>query len=227
MPCQRLFLFCSLMLFAFASKAQTSFGLEAGVSESYLSTNISNRAASSIGYDIGYTINVPVQFKIKQSFYIETLLGITQKNYSINRTDSFAGITQSFVNTYLQLPVMAKYIHGKQFQWFVDAGGYLSYWLSGRQEGTIPNIFGQSSGFIGLASYNDKYQFNSETDNRLEFGWVAGAGVQYHVNNKYMLTASCRYYQSLTDQQKKYEINEIPQYNQTFTFSIGGMKAFK
>ena len=228
MTCHKIFLFFLLILFTSALKAQTALGIEAGISSSYLNTNISNRAATSINYDIGYTINIPFQYKIKEWLYIETALGITQKNYTINRTDSFAGIYESFVNTYFQLPLLLKFVHGKRFQWFVDAGAYYGYWLSGRVKGIVPNIYDiTSSDNIQSTTYDEKYQFNSETDNRTEFGWVGGLGAQYHVNKKYMLTGSCRYYQALTSQLKNYEVNEVPQYNEAFTFSVGCMVQFR
>jgi opacity protein-like surface antigen len=230
---QKLVLFFLLIAVAYLSKAQTAIGLEGGVSSSYLNTNISNRASSIINYGAGYTFDLSYQYKIKHWLYIETAPGITQKNYFIDRTDSFAGIYEEFKNTYLQIPVMAKFLYGHHsFQAFADAGLYGGYWLSATVKGVIPNILSisqdaQGNGTIQQTSYNEKYQINPETDNRLEFGWVAGAGVQYHFNHDYMLTASARYYQALTNQQKDYEVNQIPQYNQTFTFLIGFMKTFR
>jgi hypothetical protein len=230
---QKLALLFLLVISARISQAQTGIGLEGGISSSYLSTNISNRVSTSISYGAGYTVNLSYQYKIKHWLYIETTPGITQKNYFINRTDSFAGIYEEFKNTYLQIPIMAKFLYGHHsFQAFADAGFYGGYWLSGRVNGVIPNILSitqdaQGNASIQQVSYDEKYQFNRQTDNRMEFGWVAGAGVQYHINHDYMLTASAKYYEALTNQQKDYEVNQVPQYNQTFTFSLGFMKTFR
>src|ERR1700761_8301607 len=109
---QKLILLFLLIAFAHASKAQTGIGLEGGISSSYLNTNISNRASTSIDYGAGYTFGLSFQYKIKHWLYIETVPNITQKNYFIDRTDSFAGIYEEFKNTYLQLPVMAKFLYG-------------------------------------------------------------------------------------------------------------------
>jgi len=218
------FLFFLLICTFSISKAQTSLGIEGGVSSGYLNTNISNRASTSIAYDAGYTFDIPFQYKIKHWLYIETAPGITQKNYTINRTDTFAGIYESFINTYLQLPVMTKFVYGNRLQVFGEAGIYCAYWLGGRVQGEVPNIFGvASNGDIELSSYNEQYKFNSQVDNRFEFGWIAALGAQYHLTKKYMAVFSCRDYQGLTSQQKNYAVNEIPQYNQTFTFSLGVM----
>jgi hypothetical protein len=236
MAWHKVFLVVFFTPFVLTSKGQTSFGLEAGMSSGYLNTNITNRASTEITNSIGYTINIPFQFKIKQWLYLETTPGITQKNYSIDRTDSLAGAYETFKNTYVQLPLMAKFVYGNRLQVYADAGFYLGYWLAGRVNGLIPNIFsamettnsnGQASSSILFSSYDEKYQFNPQTDNRTEFGWVAGVGAQYHVNKKYQLLISCRYYEALTDQQKKYMFNQVPQYNQTLTISAGTLISFK
>jgi hypothetical protein len=217
-----------LIVFCISIKAQTSVGLEAGISNNYLNTNISDRVSTVIDYSIGYTVNIPLQYKVKQWLYIEAIPGITQKNYSIDRTDSFAGIYEKFTNSYLQIPLAVKLVYGKRLQAIGDLGIYGGYWLSSRVSGRIPNVFGEdSSGNLQEDNYNEKYQFDSQKDNRFEFGWVAGIGVQYHINQKYMLIGSCRYYQSLTDHQKTYMINQVPGYNQAFTFVLGAMMAFK
>jgi hypothetical protein len=217
---------------AFIAKAQNSIGLEAGISAGRIATNISNRVSTSVDYDMGYSVDVPLQFKLKNWLYLQTIPNITQKNYFLDRTDSLAGAYAGFINTYVQLPVELKAVYGKRLQFFGDAGFYAAYWVSAKQKGVVPNIFGveppNSNGYaiIQYVGYDEKYSFNSKKDNRLELGWVAGAGAQYHLNNKYMLIASARFYQSLSDQQKKY-INEIPKYNQTFTFTAGAMMSFR
>jgi hypothetical protein len=221
------FIFLLSMQYVFSS-AQTSLGLEAGISSGFINTNISNRPSTVIDHNIGYTINIPFQYKIKDWLYFETGIDITQKNYFIDRTDSFAGLYTAFKNTYLQIPLMLKYVYGKRLQLFADAGVYGGYWVSSRIAGTTPNIFGiDSSNRIEDINYKQKNTLTSQIDNRLEFGWVVGVGVHYHLNKKYMFIADGKYYQSLTDQLKKYFINEVPQYNTAFTFSLGCMLSFK
>src|ERR1700739_4010636 len=96
---QRISLFLFLMMFAIACRAQFSAGVEGGASAGYLNTNISNRTSTEVDYAPGYTFNIPVQYKINNWFSVETDPGITQKNYSFNRTDSFAGLYDTYINT--------------------------------------------------------------------------------------------------------------------------------
>ncbi len=233
---RNLFLFISLMSVIFTTNAQTSIGIEAGISADYLNTNISNRVSSKMLYKAGYTIAIPFQYEINQHLYIETAPDIIQKNYSIDRTDSLSGAYQSFINTYLQVPVMIKYAYSNnKWQLYAEAGMYGGYWLAARLKGNIPNIFtatessntnGQTTSTIQYQKYSDKYTFNSKKDNRLELGWVAGIGAQCHVNEKHLLIFSCRFYESLTQQEKQYMLNQIPQYNETFSFSVGYLISF-
>jgi len=219
-------------------KAQSSIGLETGLSAGYLNTNIANRESSEITYRLGYSIAVPFEYKLNKWLSVETAPGILQKNYSISRTDSLAGAYTSFINTYLQVPVIAKAIlfHKKKLTFFANAGFYYGYWLAAKQRGNEPDIFtatesnnssGQTTSTIHYTSFDQKYTINEQIDNRSEWGWIAGAGVQKQINQQYMMYASVRVYEAFTQQQKNYMINQIPQYNETYTLSVGAMYLLK
>jgi outer membrane protein with beta-barrel domain len=224
-------------LFFFTSRAQLLMGIQAGVSSNNLHTSIANRASATINRKDGYTIGMPVQYRINSWLYAAALPDITQKNYSIDRTDSLTGVYEQWSNTYLQLPLMLHFIYGKRLQVFADAGAYIGYWTSGRVKGKTPNVFGVTDIFnpvtgqrtetYPLTAYDEKYNFNNRRDRRFEFGWVAGFGLQYKVRNRYSVYAEVSRYESLTDQQKKYMVNQEPQYNETITLSIGGLYSFK
>jgi hypothetical protein len=50
---------------------------------------------------------------------------------------------------------------------------------------------------------------------------LAGLGVNYLWRNRYLFFVEGRYTRSLTDQQKAYEINQTPRYNDTYGLSAG------
>jgi opacity protein-like surface antigen len=227
--------FITLMLFTFVyvGKSQSLLGIQIGLSNSCLNTNINNRIYSTNQSNIGFTCGITFHLQIKSGFYAEIAPDITQKNYSINRTDSLTGIYESFVNTYSQLPLIVHGIYGNRLKVFADIGLYGAYWFAGKVKGKIPDIFssntnsnitGESRESFQLSGYNEKYQFDRKRDNRWEFGWIVGAGMQYPLNKKYSFFVKGTCYQSLTDQQKKYMVNQIPKYNQTFTCSLGMMR---
>jgi len=221
----------------FAARSQDagriSIGLEGGLSNNIISTNISNRVSTILQYNTGYTIGIPVQYRITNWLGVEAASNIMQKNYTISRTDSLTGVYQQFNNTYLQLPLTARFTYGwRRIQFFANLGGYVGYWAGSRISGRVPDILsardsigasGQSSESILLVGYDRKYQFDSRRDARLEFGWVAGAGVQYLLKDKYDFFARCNYYYALTNQQKDDYKGQTPQYNETFAFTLGAM----
>jgi opacity protein-like surface antigen len=229
----RLIFLCSVFLLLKTSLfAQTAIGVEGGLSNNSYHTNIDNRAATNLTSLTGVSVNLSFRYKVKSWLYITTAPGVVQKGYSMNRTDSLFGEYDRHNNTYLQLPVGISLTYDwRRFRATLDPGIYGGYWLAGRVKGTIANVFsvadntnssGQTTEQFQLSNYDERYSFLSRRDQRWEFGWVVGAGLQYHLSGKYWLTAAAKYYQSLTSQEKA-AVSIIPAYNRTWTFSIGGL----
>jgi hypothetical protein len=221
-----------LLIFSLNCPAQLSLGMETGVSHNLLNADIQTRPSTVTLPGLGYSIALPLQYKINNWISLETGPSLIQKNYSINRTDSFAGVYESFINTFIELPLMVHLVYGGRVKLFADAGVYGGYWLAAKVKGAIPDIFssavtmginGQNIESFQLSSFNEKYNFNNQTDNRFGYGWLAGAGLVYCVNKKYSLYMRTVFYKSLTGQQKNYMLHQIPEYNRTLLFSLGGM----
>ncbi len=225
-----------LFLLSVQVKSQAYVGLEGGGTRNYLNTNVSNLVSTQYNPSYGFSIGIPVLYKINDWLAFQADPNYMQKNYQMARTDFFQGVYQDNTNTYLQLPLMAHLsFGGQQLKGFLNLGGYGGYWLSGHIKGTMPNILDQPAYTNTVSNaqpnnvfdeytadnYNEKYQFNKTSDNRIELGWLAGLGMSYEMNQKYLFFAEARYFQSLTDQQKNYQINLVPRYNQTIGFTLG------
>jgi opacity protein-like surface antigen len=228
------FLLCFIQVHT--ANAQASAGLEAGLTGGYLHTNISNRESTTIRYRLGYAIAVPFEYKLSDWFSITTDPGIIQKNYTLARTDSLSGAYTVFSNTYLQVPLMAKFVYGNKLKLFADIGMFYGYWLSAREGGQTPDIFsatetsngsGQTTSTISFVKFNQQHPLNPQIDRRSEWGWIAGAGVQKQVNQQWLVYASLRLYESLTQQQKQYMTNQIPQYNEVIGLAAGALFLLK
>jgi len=209
-----------------------SLGLETGYTLNYLITNISSLTDTEYQPIGGFSVAIPVAYALTDWWSLYSDPNLTKKNYEYERTGSFQGVNETYTNTYLQLPFMARFQYGgKKLKGFVNPGFYGGYWLSGRVKGTMPNPLnpvttGSTSGtsiFDGLNpySFNEKYAFNSTKDNRWEFGWILGAGASYQLNSTFQLFVEGRITQSLTDQQKQYMTNQVQRYNQTIGISAG------
>ena len=219
-------------------KASSQFyvGLETGINKNKLITNNSSQSFTTYNPATGFSIGVPVAYQFSDWLAIQADLNYTQKNYEIKRTGFFQGIYQQNRNAYLQLPVMGHFsFGGEQLRGFVNLGMVAGYWLSSRVKGVAPNILNavdtayftvnpnnileENNGY----AYNQKYQFNSTRDQRWELGWVAGIGISYETNSGMRFFGEGRLTSGFTDQQKHYQTNQTPRYNDTYGISIGCM----
>jgi hypothetical protein len=217
-----------------SSFAQFSIGVEGGYTRNYLETNNANRDFTNYKPADGFTIGIPVQYKIVNWFAIAADPAYIQKNYVQERSSYYEGTYQISTNSYLQLPVMAHFMFGGQkLQGFFNLGGFAGYWLDGNVKGRMPNILdpvdsvtASNTIYYQLSnsySYDEKYTFDTHRDNRIDAGWIAGAGVSYVISSKYTVFAEGRVIQSLTDMQKNYMINQTPRYNNTYNANLGIM----
>ncbi len=214
--------------------AQWSVGVEAGSATNYVITNTSSLPFTVTQRSTGYSIGIPVNYRITDWFSVSADPNVMKKNYKVVRTDFFQGVYETHDNTYVQFPLTAHFAFGPgRLKGFLNLGGYIGYWAGGKISGSEPNIlnpvddafftsnpssvFGENKSY----SFSEKYAFNATRDNRFEAGWVLGIGVSYQLSTRYNLFIEGREIQALTDQQKNYMINQIPRYNQTFALTFG------
>jgi len=228
------FLFC--LGCSTTSFAQLSVGIEGGYTRNYLQTNNANRDFTDYMPGNGFSVGIPVQYKIANWFAIALDPSYTQKNYLQQRSSFYEGTYQISTNSYLELPVMGHFMFGgEKLQGFFNLGGFAGYWLSGSVKGRMPNVLNPTDNvtatntfyyYSNAYSYNEKYTFDTRRDNRIEAGWVAGAGASYAITSKYTVFAEGRMMQSITDMQKNYMVNQTPRYNNTYGANLGIMVNF-
>jgi hypothetical protein len=232
---------CAAWVVFFAKPAYTQFsvGVEAGVANNYLVTNVSNLVSTQYNTLSGFSATVPVTYKVTDWFGLKASLGFMQKNYEYARTGFYQGVYEDFTNGYVQLPVMGQFMFGSdKIKGYANLGGFAGYWLTAHVKGRMPNILNQPAYSSTSSStsqpnnvfdeftaydYSEKYQFNTTKDKRLELGVLAGLGLSYQVTDTYRVFAEASYYDGLTDLQKKYETQQVPRYNTTYVFSLGIM----
>lgn len=218
-----------LFFLPIASRCQLWAGPEAGISIGHLHTDFHDNKSSAIKKVAGGFAGIRLIKKINRSFYAETIPSWLQINYSVIRTGDLSGVITTYHNNYLQLPVAGYFIAGKKLRISAGAGLYGALWLSGSEKGKIPDIFSASgAGNSGTTSFTlidftSRHNFKPGIDNRLGFGWMASTGLQYPFHKNLLLTLNCRYWQSLTDQQKKYMAQQAASYNQALTISAGAL----
>ena len=242
---RKLLLFTAILVLtslSYLANAQFYVGAEVGGNENYLITNVSNLISTEYVPINGFNIGVPVEYKVNDWFSLKSTPNFIQKNYQLQRTGFYQGVYQESKNGYLQIPVSAQFsFGGRALKGYLNLGGYGAYWASSHIKGDFANplnypAYGTSNTAYYSVTvfdyetpyyYDEKYQFNSTKDNRFEFGVYAGLGISYQVAKNYKVFTEFKYYDALTDQQKNYELEQVPRYNETGSISVGFLYQLK
>jgi len=218
------------------SKAQILIGFEGGYNLNFVISDISNRVFEKKESRGGYQLGIKFKYDLSTRTSLLISPGLIQKNYGIRRTGRFEGVFTNYSNLYAQLPISFQFnLINKRTAFYLNSGIYLAYWVTASVEGTTPNTLdvfdtvtnGQISEYFRIANYNDKYNFNSQRDNRIEFGLTGGFGVSYKLPGGFFPFLEIEIFQSLTDLQKKYMVQRISKYNQSYLFSFGCLKTLR
>lgn len=164
----------------------------------------------------GVTLGVMGQYDVNDWLGVRAELDWTQKNYRLTR-QILSDLDYKYVNNYLQLPVMASFsFGGKQLRGFCNAGVYGGYWLTSGREGTDFNNSSEKA-----YEFSENIEFNSERDQRFDFGFVGGIGLEYRFCQRWAAQVEMRYYYSTVSTQKDYMRLSDPRYNSTLGVQAG------
>lgn len=212
------------------TSAQWKAGVEAGYTYNSLATTSGyayDRNYDAIG---GFMVGIPVQYGFVDWFALQADLSYTQKNYGLHRSGQYEAVRSDTKNGFMQLPLYAHFsFGGEELRGFVNTGAYAGYWVSASTEGNQFQYFYLiDEDDLAPYHFNEKAPFDSRRDNRFDGGLMAGVGLQYQLTAGIQLLIEGRYYRGLTDLQKKYMLNQVHRYNDTFTlqvccmFTVGG-----
>jgi opacity protein-like surface antigen len=164
----------------------------------------------------GATLGIMGQYDFNDWLGVRAELDWTQKNYRMNRP--VAGTTDyKYVNNYLQMPVMASFsFGGEKIRGFFNGGIYTGYWLNSNRKGIDTNNFSQIT-----YDFSEKVEFNKERDQRWDFGFVGGAGLEYRFAKHWAAQVELRYYHSTVSVQKDYTGFKDKRYNSTLALQAG------
>ena len=164
----------------------------------------------------GVTLGVMGQYDVNDWLGVRAELDWTQKNYRLTR-QILSNLDYKYVNNYLQLPVMASFsFGGKQLRGFCNAGVYGGYWLTSGREGTDFNNSSEKA-----YEFSEDIKFNSERDQRFDFGFAGGIGLEYRFCQRWAAQVELRYYHSTVSTQKDYMRLSDPRYNSTLGVQAG------
>lgn len=211
-----------LLLLAGAPQAaaQWHIGLELGYSHNSLYQSRTFDYTRQYRPFGGFTAGIPVRYDFNDWFALQADLSFTHKNYLNYPTSTLSQGGYMLTNSYLELPLMARFsFGGARLHGFLNLGAYVGWWADSHIIGVSRTNFGSEP----VVSINEQVPFDPRRDNRFEAGLAAGAGLAYRVSELIELTAEARYLYGLTDLQKNYMLRQVPRYNSTWLFRIGIM----
>lgn len=164
----------------------------------------------------GVTLGVTGQYDLTDWFGVRADLNWIQKNHRLYRV-ILEEVDYKYRNNYLQLPVMASFSFGGQkLRGFCNLGGYAGYWLNSSRWGTDANSFTDHS-----YKFSEKVTLDSDRDQRLDCGLLAGVGVEYRLCKHWALQGELRYYYSLISTLKQYQRVKDYRYDGTTAIQLG------
>ncbi len=206
--------------------AQWSVGLEAGATRNSLHVDKSYAYDRHYKPRWGFTMGIPVRYDFNGWFGLQSGLSLACKNYDIERGWQYADNRYRFSNTFLDIPVFARFrFGGHRLHGYLLAGGYLGAWLRSNVAGRQMAYFDHELEY-GTYEFDDKVEFDSRRDNRFDAGLAVGLGLQYELSHHVGIFAEARYYYGLTDMQKHYMRGQFSRYSNTMLFQAGAMYEF-
>lgn len=164
----------------------------------------------------GMTFGAAGQYDFKEWLGVRAELNYLQRGYSQHRTGIVTGTDYKYRNNYLVMPLMASFsFGGEKLRGFVNGGIYGGYWLSGNVTGSYNDVGDD------ILPIDQDYDFNSTRDNRWDFGYVGGVGVEYRWAEHWAAQVEARYYYSVTSTTKDYMRINDGRYNNTVSLQAG------
>lgn len=212
----RVILLIMAMLLPFGAQAQWKVGVTAGAGYNMFSMDKQYMADYQIDARWGATAGISGQYDINDWLALRADLNWTQKHYRKHRVH-LSQIDYHYRNNYLQLPVMASFsTGGERLRGFCNLGVFAGYWLTSRRYGSDYIAFGDF-----LFDFNEKVVFNSESDQRLDFGLTGGLGLEYRMDSHWALQAETLCYYSTVSTTKQYMRVKDYRYNTTLVAQLG------
>lgn len=220
----RLAVFAAMVSTPMLTMAQWKAGVEGGVVHNTL------LVSKCYDYDRHYSggtngiIGVPVRYDFRNWFGLQAEVSCLAKDYSMYRSDIYGGNYYSYTNSYLNIPIYARFsFGGSKVRGYLLAGGFLGVWLDSNVEGNQMRYFQPDNQSYSDYHFDEKVPFDSRRDNRFDAGLSGAIGVEYQFAKRFSVFAEGRYLYSLTDMQKEYMLKQPTKHNSTFAFQVGVM----
>lgn len=215
-------------LFSTHIQSQVNVGLTAGfnvnevITDEYVRSLLANQyhSAFSIQYAMPIHYNVWKHQATSLKCDVVAELSYTGKDYFV-RSDDKIGSFIKIENRFIELPVMGQLEYGWDvFSIFVNGGLYGGYWVASKCKFS-EDSWGIARMFEPCYYAEEEVEFNSERDNRFNYGLCAGVGCSWKLGSNLSLLTEVRIEYELSDLQKDYMQQQLHRYNNTYIARVG------
>ena len=215
----RVMLVLCLLPVSYQAQAQWRLGLTGGGTWNHYSINKQYMTDYRYVDEWGGMAGVTTQYNFFEWLGLRAELNFVQRNYRHTRYEYADNLSVRYENNYLLLPVTVNFSFGGQrVRGFVNAGIYAGVWLSGKRGGTEMNSMGGGSAF----QFSEPYHFNSEKDQRGDFGYTGGIGIEYRFHEHWLAQIEATCYYSIISTTKQYMDHQKDyRYNTTIGLKAG------
>lgn len=204
-----------------------SLGLVGGMDRNYHQVNMSYM--SDIKYDTyitGATFGIQATYNPWKWIGLRLDMVLIEKNYHMDHVSrmgqSVYAVTETTTeNLYFNAPLMLDLSFGRRVRIHLNGGGYVGYWLSSHREGSSYSMTHMMYGTNDADYFSEDVTFSEVRDNRLDAGFVWGAGLTVDVWKGLKVGAEVRWYYGVLDIQNDYMRNLNPRYNTTMAIQGG------
>ena len=215
---KRFFPLLAFALLPLMVQAQWRVGASGGADYNWFTIN--KQYMNNYHYDGVWGWNAAVfgQYNFMNWLGLRFELEASERSHRVYRDGVSEGTNYINHNTYLQLPVLAQFsFGGEKVRGFLHAGVFAGYWLAGRQKGTFFDWL-----TITVYPVDAPYNFQTEKDQRWDFGLAGGIGVEYRFLEHWAMHVEGRCYYSFISTVKPYmEHVKDNRYNTTIGMNLG------
>lgn len=217
----KIYLLAAALLMPLAAQAQWRVGTYMGATYNDFSMDKQYMSDFQIDGRWGTAMGVFGQYNINEWLGVRADLNLMQKNHRQHRS-ALKAVDYRFRNTYLQLPLMASFsFGGRELRGFCNLGVYGGYWLDEWLDGTDYYYYTNSS--VPVA---ESMSFNAERDQRWDFGFIGGVGMEYMFAHNWSVRTEVNCYYSIVSTTKQYMRVKDYRYNTTALIQLGIVYSF-
>lgn len=215
----------TLMFTLWASPDGTwSIGFSSGYSNNAVLSQKGYRIDTGYENGHGFSVSIPVNYKVNDSFSVESGVTYVQKNFTwskIYRSDSETmTFSQTQTNGFVEFPLSLCFsITNGTASAVASAGSYIGVWAhSYRTDRPYNSSVGLKE--EGKDDTVSGYHDFTKADNRFEFGFIFTAGVEVEISKTVMFLRGV-YDIALTDLSSDYQIDRVVRHDSTFRAEAG------